>query len=244
MTVIDHGLFFCLAVAYPTASIISFRRLLRRGAAGEIVRPSEIYRSTAIGHWAVFSLTLVIWLVTGRSWEALGFSWALDAGFVAGLALTVATILVLLRQYGRLAAAGDKTRESLLEQLGDLSILLPRNDRELGQFYAVSATAGIVEETIWRGYMFWYLGQFMPLWAAALVSTVFFGLGHSYQGLDNVPRVTLVGGVFAALYLLTGSLWLPMLLHAVFDAIQGRAAYGVISNAPVAPGDSLSGERA
>ena len=68
----------------------------------------------------------------------------------------------------------------------------------------------------------------MPVWAAAVVSSVIFGFGHAYQGIANVPKIALVGGVFAALYLLTGSVWLPMLLHAIFDAVQGRAASRVL----------------
>jgi membrane protease YdiL (CAAX protease family) len=141
----------------------------------------------------------------------------------------------MMRQYGDLDSATEKTRESVRRQIGELEAMMPRNNKELGRFYAVSATAGIVEETLWRGYMFWYLGHTMPLWAAAIVTSVIFGFGHIYQGIANVPKITLVGGVFAGLYLLTGSLWLPMLLHAVFDAVQGRAVSRLLSSASGSP---------
>jgi hypothetical protein len=39
-----------------------------------------------------------------------------------------------------------------------------------------------VGEIIYRGFVTWYLGSFMPLWAAVIVSPVFFGLGHRYPG--------------------------------------------------------------
>ncbi|MDH3621296.1 MAG: CPBP family intramembrane metalloprotease, partial [Gammaproteobacteria bacterium] len=94
--------------------------------------------------------------------------------------------------------------------------------------YGLSVTAGIVEEALWRGFLFWYLGHFMPLWAAAIVSAVGFGIAHAYQGMENVPRIILVGGVFAGLFLLTGSLWLPIILHAIVDLLQGRAVYGML----------------
>ena len=68
----------------------------------------------------------------------------------------------------------------------------------------------------------------MPLWAAALLSAIGFGLAHAYQGFANVPRVILVGGIFSGLYLLTGSLWLCMLLHAVVDMLQGHAIFGAL----------------
>ena len=86
----------------------------------------------------------------------------------------------------------------------------------------------MVEETLWRGFLFWYLGQSMPIWVAAIISAVGFGLAHGYQGLANVPRVAFVGAVFSGLYLLTGSLWLSIILHAAVDLLQGRMAYDVM----------------
>jgi membrane protease YdiL (CAAX protease family) len=230
MTVIDHIFFLALAIAYPIAGYISFKRLLRRVAAGQVVGPTQIYQSTLISHWTLFGIAIAVWLATERSWVALGFGWDIDTGFLLGLALTAAAIVVMMHQYGSLDNASEKTRESLRRQIGDLEFVMPRNNAELGRFYAVSATAGIVEETLWRGYMFWYLGHIMPLWAAAIVTSVVFGFGHIYQGVANVPKTILVGGVFAGLYLLTGSLWLPMLLHAVFDAVQGKAVYRLLSS--------------
>lgn len=235
MTAIDHLFFFGLAVAYPVASYISFRRLMRRVAAGEVVGPTELYRSTLIGHWAMFALGIAIWVGYERPWSALGFGWRVDMPFLVGLGLTVAAIIAIARQYGRVDQWDESKRESMRSQIGDLKILMPRNNNELGRFYAVSATAGIVEETLWRGYMFWYLGHVMPLWAAAIVTSILFGLGHAYQGRAHVPTIVLVGGVFAGLYLLTGSLWLPIVLHAVLDAAQGRAAYRVLPSENAVP---------
>jgi len=240
MSLLDHVFFLILAVAYPITGYISFKRLMRRVTAGQMISPIEIYRSTLISHWTLFGMALAIWLATGRSWVALGFGWEVDTGFLIGLALTAAAIVVMMRQYGSLDSATEKKRASLRRQIGDLEIMMPRNNTELGRFYAVSATAGVVEETLWRGYMFWYLGHIMPLWAAAIVTSVAFGFGHIYQGATNVPKIILIGGVFAGLYLLTGSLWLPILLHAVFDAVQGRAVCQLLSSASPAPSSAAN----
>ena len=62
----------------------------------------------------------------------------------------------------------------------------------------------------------------MPLWAALVLSSVFFGLGHSYQGKSGAVRTGLVGLVFAILYVVSGSIWLPIIGHAVFDILQGK----------------------
>ena len=231
MAVIDHLFFFILAVVYPIMAFFSFRKLKRRIAAGESISPAELYRSTMIGHWILFATGIAIWLIAGRAWGALGFSLEVDTGFLIGVVLTIVAIIALSRHFNRLRNAGEAARESFQQQIGDLDIMMPRKIGELRYFYALSATAGIVEEVLWRGFMFWYLGQFVPLWAAAIASAVLFGLGHAYQGWKHVPMVVLVGGVFGALYLLTGSIWLPIILHAALDAVQGRAAYGILSRA-------------
>ena len=60
----------------------------------------------------------------------------------------------------------------------------------------------------------------MPTWAAVVVTSLVFGLAHSYQGPAGMARVSLVGLAFAGLYLLSGSLWLPIVAHAILDLAQ------------------------
>ncbi len=50
-----------------------------------------------------------------------------------------------------------------------------------------------------------------------VVAAVAFGAAHAYQGAAGVLLTGVLGGVFAALYLQTGSLLLPVLLHAAVD---------------------------
>ena len=107
-------------------------------------------------------------------------------------------------------------------------MFLPHTNRELRSFYGVSITAGIVEEIVYRGFVLWYLALVMPLWAAVVVSSVAFGLGHSYQGTSGVARVTAVGLAFGVFYVFTGSIWLPILAHAIVDVLQGAAISEVL----------------
>lgn len=51
--------------------------------------------------------------------------------------------------------------------MGDPDVLLPGNGNELGRFYGVSLSAGIVEEIVRRGFLIWYLTLFMPVWSVA-----------------------------------------------------------------------------
>ena len=89
---------------------------------------------------------------------------------------------------------------------------------------------------LWRGYLIWFLNQYLPLWAAALISTLGFGVAHAYQGAQSIAKITVVGAVFTVIFILSGSLWLPIILHAAVDLLQGRMAYTVITRHEPSPG--------
>jgi membrane protease YdiL (CAAX protease family) len=228
MTLLDHGLVFIIAIVYPIVSFFGFRRLLRRIAAGETVNRSQLYRNTFIGHWTLFFICMAIWAGEARPWAALGLGLELNLMFGIGVVLTVLGVIALLVQISQVKSATQEELVGLRKQFGKLTVIIPQNGNELARFYGLSITAGIVEEILWRGFLIWYLSQFMPLWAAAVVSTVGFGLGHAYQGFAHLPQLTAVGAAFAGLYLLTGSVWLPMILHTAVDILQGRMAYDVM----------------
>lgn len=225
MTLADHLFVVVVVLVQPIAGYVTFRRLLRRVAAGETINRYQLYNRTIIGQWILFLVLGALWLANTRPVSALGFTLRIDPPFTAGLAITGIALGLLFMQMRRLNAAADHKAQVIREQLGELKVLLPGTRNELRRFYGVSLTAGIVEETIWRGFMFWYLGQYMPLWGAAMISTIGFALAHAYQGWANLPRVTVVGATFAWIYWLTGSLWLPMLLHFALDGLQGRGVY-------------------
>jgi membrane protease YdiL (CAAX protease family) len=231
MTFVDHLFILIIAVMHPIAGYFSYNRLLRRIEAGEKIARASLYNMTIVGHWTLFAMALSIWLTAGRSLTALGFGLQVDARFLTGVLLTIVAIIALALQVRKVTLAETEELGKLRRQLGRVEAILPRNGNELGRFYGLSLTAGIVEEVLWRGFLIWYLGQFVPVWAAAAISAVGFGIAHAYQGAANVPRIIVVGALFAGLYLLTGSLWLPMLLHAAVDMLQGRAAYEIIQRA-------------
>ena len=228
MTVIDHLFVFVIVVVHPVAGYLSYQKLLRQARAGVVINRSRIFEMTILQQWILFGICLALWSGSNRSWASLGFGLTMDTLFAAGVALTVIATIGLYLQYRLVTTASTEDLERYRESVGSLDLIIPRNGNELGRFYATSVTAGIVEETLWRGFLIWYLGAFMPLWAAAAVSAVGFGVAHAYQGPGNIPKVVLIGGVFAAVFLLTGSLWLAMALHAIVDIVQGRVAYELI----------------
>ncbi len=106
----------------------------------------------------------------------------------------------------------------ILKTIGNVGSLLPRNRPEIAHAAAMSIAAGVSEELAFR--------LFLPLLVALVSGSAFvafgaavaaFGAMHLYQGRAGVIATTLVGALMAAVYLMTGELWLAMVLHALID---------------------------
>lgn len=87
----------------------------------------------------------------------------------------------------------------------------------------VIVTAGFAEEIVFRGFLY---ERFRTLWgsgARARVATVvltsaYFGLLHlPGQGLAGAEQAFITGSVIGVVFLATGNLWLPILIHSAFD---------------------------
>lgn len=228
MSLVDHAFIFFIVIVYPVVAFVSFRQLLRRVAAGERVDRSQLYRNTIITHWILFLICMAIWGNAARPWPAMGFGLQVDLWFGLGVILTAAGIVALFMQGRHVRAMSEEEIVRLRDKFGSVSIIIPQNGNELARFYGLSVTAGVVEEVLWRGFLIWYLTQFMPLWVAALISAIGFGLAHAYQGISHLPQITAVGLLFVALYVISGSIWLPIIMHAAVDMLQGRLGYDVM----------------
>lgn len=102
--------------------------------------------------------------------------------------------------------------------IGRIGMLMPRRRRELPWGAAVTVAAGVAEEPFFR--------LLLPLLIALVtgsavagfgIATLIFGALHRYQGWKGVVGTTLFGGVMAAIYLISGALWLAVLLHTLVD---------------------------
>lgn len=101
--------------------------------------------------------------------------------------------------------------------LARLSALLPRDRDEVLLGAAISVAAGIGEELFFRLLLPMLLAVYLGSIVAVAVAIVLFGLAHAYQGWRGVTVTTLVGTLFTAMYLMSGSLAVAMLFHIVID---------------------------
>jgi len=224
-TTLDHLMVALFAVAWPCYVLfVEMPRFRRRQAAGEPVRLIRDYLQTIALQWSLAVLALIVWSASGRPLADLGFRLPRGWHLWIGGGLVVAAIVGLWLQLAMVRAQAT-ARELLRRQVAPLAFLLPTRPTELRVFYAVAVTAGLCEELLFRGYLIWYLDLLIGLPAAIGVSSLLFGLGHAYQGRDGAMRAGLTGLAMAALYLPTRSLLLPVVAHAMIDALGGRTAY-------------------
>jgi membrane protease YdiL (CAAX protease family) len=228
MHLVDHIFVFLLFVAQPVYGFFEARRHAAWAEAGRATDRVCFYRHTMGLEWSFLAVLGAAWITLRRPVEDLGFVSPGGAGFWIGLVLLIIMIGVLLHSW---RSARKATGAETALQTGyarKIVQFIPQSALELRNFVGVSITAGIVEEIVYRGFVLWYLVQFMPLWAAVIVSSVAFGLGHGYQGANGAMRAGLVGFAFALFYVGTGSIWLPIVAHALLDILQGVALYELL----------------
>jgi len=202
-------------IAMPLLSL-RLRRVFAKTDAASFPR-LFIYARSMAAQWLLVVCIAVLWLTRHRPLAALGLDVPLSMPGKAGLLVAaLATVLLLgfvMRSLSKLDAAG---RAKLAAKL-DASKIAPRSRREAVVFLPVSLTAGVAEELLYRGFLFWFLVPSVGLAAAVVASAVIFGLGHLYQGWRGTLSTAAVGLVLGALFALSGSLWWIMALHALID---------------------------
>jgi len=162
----------------------------------------------------------------GRSWEALGFHPKMTTSFILILTgLVVGIAVAALRRSKILDNASTLAKVHGQIKTAHLERMLPHTRAELMWFSTLSITAGICEELLYRGYLIWYLRSDCGVILALVLAAFAFGIGHAYQGIHGVVLTTIAGLILGGLYLATGFILLPMIVHALTDLHSGHIGY-------------------
>ncbi len=237
LTIFDHILVAILVIVQPVLGVTDYRKCKSQLNAGKPTARLFFYRSIIAWSWGLTLAVAALWLVYKRSIGQLGFGFETGTGFWIGLALTVVVFGLAAIQAIGLRRDPKKLRAMAI-QYESVQAIFPRTRQEVREFSALAITAGICEEIIYRGYLMLYISSAISIggmWPAALLSSLAFGLGHTYQGPKGVLKIGLLGLAAAGLYLLTGSIWLLIVLHVVIDLVSGRIGREVIAACEAAP---------
>ena len=180
----------------------------------------RFYVVTIFFEWLLFVLVVAgVWrsgtsvlIVLGEHWRSVR-QVIRDLGIAAGFWIVAAMLLWIFGWLLRITALGRNVS------------MLPQRGIELTLWIALSVTAGICEETIFRGYL---QRQFMALTKSApagiLLSAAAFGAAHAYQGFRMVILIGLYGAMFGILAYWRGSVRPGMIAHAWQDSLNGVLA--------------------
>jgi len=176
----------------------------------------------ATTYWGITLAFLIILLLFGISLYDIGFrgisltqnSWLTAIALVLGGFYTIVLVIhMLMQKYNK-----DEPEVSQYSRTkrGRLAMLY------------TAATAGVCEEVIYRGLLFFLLQsvfQNIPTSLVLIVSSAIFGCVHVYQGVSGIVRTTVIGLIYGLLFLATDSLILPIFLHFLADISDMPSLY-------------------
>jgi membrane protease YdiL (CAAX protease family) len=212
---LSHLLVAYLVLVWPWAGRSRYRRIqkeLRAGIPGARVR---VYREWIKRQAAITASVVLISLFGHIPTKALGLvmpsSWEQTLKTLSILSVAMLVSIVRFR-YG-----AEKQFNRLKGMVG---ALLPISNAERWWFAAVSIGAGISEELVFRGFLLYYLWTWLPRlnsWERIIISSLVFGFCHLYQSWRGILGTGALGVCFALLYVGSGSLLVPIVIHVVID---------------------------
>jgi membrane protease YdiL (CAAX protease family) len=217
-TLLDHlFVLLVLVLIFPIGGWWAYRRFLDRVARDGDRALVREYRITLVWLAGLGGGTLAIWLAGGHGLAGLGLTAPHDGpsyGLIVGVAGGASAGLILRPV---IAALSGKARTALRRQMAKLEAFLPKTGEQLAWGLAVSIFAGLCEEIAYRGYLIPYCRFWLPEWPALVAAALLFGLAHLYQGAGGTLLTALLGLAFGFIYVETGSLALPIALHAAVN---------------------------
>ena len=231
----DHIFFVVLVVLSPLIDLWAFPWLKRAIAAGNANARLRFYLIGILTQWTFSACVVAIWIRQARPWAALGLGSGRPVGMP--ITLTLALIYVGLAVAQRRALLKRTERFARLrEKMAYGEALLPHTPAEHSRFMLLAVTAGVCEEFLYRGFVMWYLGVWLGLVPAVLISSVAFGFAHLYLGVPHVWKTSITGLILALFVVGAGALWPAMIVHATIDLLSGNIGFHILSH-PAAPLD-------
>jgi membrane protease YdiL (CAAX protease family) len=225
-TLMQHLLFLFLLVVVPIWDLYSTRKLKRNPSSEQKIR---YYKTICTWLWIASALAVVaigfrpLFTISSSPGE---ISWLLLHPWVRYLVEALIAIFVIISVvlpvgtviWMKLTKRPRRYRSA--DALKSFSYFFPATWTERRWWVFVCITAGVCEETLFRGFLLQYLHVFpwtLNLTLALLISSVVFGFNHLYQGARGVAGTAIAGLLFGLLFLLTGNLLLPIIFHGVID---------------------------
>jgi len=231
---VDLAFIVIMVVVMPLYGVWDSRRFKARIGAGDA--GVKVYITTLVVEWSLTFAVAAWWYLANRDFSTIGLGFETEGWrwWVGGLLAVLASVFLAVQSL--VVLRDPEKTEAMRKQYSsaDLMALIPSNERQTRWWLAVSVTAAVGEEFRYRGFLMAVLSSLFNPWIALGLSTIAFGLGHLYQGASGFIKTGFNGLILGSLYMLTGSLWAPILFHFALDLIWGLLMRRVM-DAPVLP---------
>ncbi|HMR43761.1 MAG TPA: CPBP family intramembrane metalloprotease [Saprospiraceae bacterium] len=233
---IDHLLALLLGVIIPAQSLFRGDSVMEEEGAFTSEEKFAIYKINSFSQWVLTLLVLAVWWLKERPMSALGLhlpDWAHTAWVLLLIGSFVAAFLFDSFQQINSPESLRETREEWKTR----TPFMPVTGAEFRQFLLVVVTAAVCEEILFRGFLINYLAAvFEPtgtgLVFAVMLPSVVFAVSHLYQGWESVAKIAVLSVVFGSLFVLTGSLLLPAILHFLVNLTSAWLSWRFVGREP------------
>ena len=201
-------------ILIPALGIVGYVQIRRKKP---LPLKRERYRRALIGQAGFLVITVVaareqrVQILAGPLPSLT--AWLVAAGFLVIMGLR------LRQAWARLSP----------ERLERARILLPDHPSQMRWWVAISAMAGITEECAYRGLAMRFLtDNNSSFWLALLLCVSAFAIAHAIQGWRGILATATIALLLHGVVYETGSLYLAIVVHAVYDLMVGIIAVPIL----------------
>lgn len=214
-------IFIVLGLVLPWRGRLRIKKLKEMPHVGTMERLS-LYASTIAFQW--FAVGVVTWRAWAHGFTASQLGLAIRdrtqilVASIVGAATVAALQWLNLRRVGKIPVESRGALQVLAERI------LPQSTVELLPYLALAITAGLCEEFLYRGFAMAVLVRVgLQTWSVVLVSSVLFGMAHSYQGRGGMVMTLLIGLILGSSRIVFGNLVPAIFWHSAVDVVAGMA---------------------
>lgn len=225
LCLMDHVLFFLLAIVLPFLSVISSNELEESKL--DVSTKISLYYNNGLFLTVVVSIILTSWFYLDRPFVSLGFSYpdiSLSVIIISVLFI-ILYIVDLYYPFFHLRKGINKANQR--KKKGEF---LPDSWFEFKHYLFLAICAGICEEVLFRGFLIHYLfsvfgDALYSVLIAILLPAFLFAIGHIYQGKWAVVKVFIGAVLLGIIYTLSASLWIVIGIHIFVDIVSALFAF-------------------
>jgi membrane protease YdiL (CAAX protease family) len=226
----EIALAFYLVLIFPAMQL---RRSLRPADGPKRPRQQRYWSSIRDIVLLLLALAAVCWW-SGHPPSALGLG--APAGIAQLMLAAAAVTLLMLYYFGvtRMHKMKPAKRAEAVEKVRHEEGM-PRTPQEMRLFILLVLCIGGGWEVLYRGFLLLALTPLIGLWGAVVAAAVAYGAAHGYQNPKQFLGSVGMSLLFTIGYVLTGSLWWLMLLHAGLPLIVAISHRKIRSEEAMAP---------